>query len=144
MFKLAFTLETSHNVDGLVSRVVQRLNRRAADLFSQKKYGEDIYEIIIGLICVEPSVQAMGFLLPRKPRLQKKRRETKLLDGRLVVSEKLMTWDVNLDHSMVQGMNEAQFFNYLISTVEESLMHLKKYKNFSADKFADDFEQLRE
>ena len=59
MFKLAFTLETSHNVDGLVSRVVQRLNRRSDDLFSQKKYGEDIYEIIIGLICVEQSVQEM-------------------------------------------------------------------------------------
>ncbi len=124
---------------------VQHLNMRAKELFSTKAYGGEILEMTIGLICVEEEYQKLGFLTVRKPRFQKTRKETKSsLGGGVIVREKYLTWDVNLNLGYVlEAENQSQILDYVIDTVLTNLSHLNKYRKFDKEIFMKDLSTLK-
>jgi hypothetical protein len=143
MFRMGFTLEVDHLVGDRLGEIVRQLNDRAENIFLNEDYGSEIYEVIIGLICVEPSLQSLGFLVPRKARFRKSI-TTKLIAGGTVTSERVLTWDVNLDRAEVLTTDTHAMQNYVVDSVLKNLAHLNKYRGFDRIKFEADLQKLKE
>lgn len=142
MFRIGFTLEVDYLNGDKLSEIVRLLNLHAEIIFSNNDYGDEIYEIIIGLICVEPNLQSLGFLVPRKARFRKSI-TTKLIAGGTVTHERVLSWDVNLDRALVLNMDIQAAHNYVVDSVLENLAHLDKYKRFDRIKFESDLQKLK-
>jgi hypothetical protein len=142
MLRMGFTLEVDHLVGDRLVEIVRQLNDRAENIFLNEDYVDEIYEIIIGLICVEPSLQSLGFLAPRKARFRKSI-TTKLMAGGTVTREGVLVWDVNLDRAEVLTMDIHAMQNYIVDSVLKNLEHLNKYKGFDRIKFEADLQKLK-
>ena len=142
MLRMGFTLEVDHLVGDRLVEIVRQLNDRAENIFLNDDYGDEIYEIIIGLICVEPSLQSLGFFAPRKARFRKSI-TTKLIAGGTVTRERVLSWDVNLNRAEVLTMDIQAMQNYVVDSVLKNLAHLNKYKEFDRIKFAADLQKLK-
>jgi hypothetical protein len=142
VLRMGFTLEVDHLVGDRLGEIVRQLNDRAGNIFLNEDYGDEIYEIIIGLICVEPRLQSLGFLAPRKARFRKSI-TTKLIAGGTITRERVLSWDVNLDRAEVLTMDIPAMQNYIVDSVLRNLAHLNRYEGFNRIKFEADLQELR-
>ncbi|WP_044171301.1 hypothetical protein [Flectobacillus major] len=115
-------------------------------IFKDKFYGEDLYEIHIGVICVAPEFEL--FFKRRRPRYQKEQKEY-VKDGVKYVLLKNFEYDLKLDYSLYKSLNGNELKEKMFSEILDSFQILKsteiikKIKHFDRDSFFKDLEQLR-
>lgn len=106
--------------------------------FSEKKYGKDINEIIVGITCIAPEFER--FHLNKKPCYISYKEY--FIDGIKIVEEKLFTYSFSVDYECFKGSSEMENRRNIAYEIIESLENLekipKKVKDFNREKFKSD------
>ena len=131
------TLEYSTGVRKRASLVVD-LSEKLCEHFSDKNYGEDVKEILIGVIVMAPEFEP--FTPVRKPKYVFYREYIE--DDTKIVQDKSFGYDIKLDYAIFKDQSDDQNGKMLASVILDSLSNLdrlpKKVKQFDRAKFRED------
>jgi hypothetical protein len=143
MFSVNFSLETSAETAERMRVTVCELNNRFNQVICKDGYGDDIFEIIVGLICVSPDLVSGGFFKTRKPRYQRAKKTVRGLGGRSFVQERLYCWDIALDYSLIRELEEGRVYDHVIDKLCADLTHFSRFKSFDLERFTTDLSTAR-
>jgi len=122
----------------IFTNISEKLKRH----FNGLNYGNDLEEILIGVICVAPEFEKFNQL--RKPKYMEFRES--VLNGINVVEKKVYTYEIMINYEEFCSNNDRNNTIYLVNELLYSLKILdnlpKKIKNFDKEKFINDFEDL--
>ncbi|WP_026714007.1 hypothetical protein [Flavobacterium daejeonense] len=111
------------------------------EYFLKKKYGNDLIDIIIGVICVSPIFE--HFFKIRRPIYTKEKKEINS-EGFEYIIEKCLEYDIKLDFDIFKNYSEIETKKYLAKEIINSLsvfdLMKSKIKNFDSEKFKQDLE----
>ncbi|QOG04749.1 hypothetical protein [Flavobacterium sp. MDT1-60] len=109
--------------------------------FSEKKYGNDLMEIVIGIICVSPIFEQ--FFKPKPPKYTKEKKHIKS-EGFEYEVEKCLEYSIKLDFETFKSSSEVEAKKYLSSEIIKSLAIIEtmkvKIKDFDLINFKTDLE----
>lgn len=113
------------------------------DYFKKKTYGDDLIEIVIGIICVSPVFEA--FFKPGKPKYIKEKKGVKSEFTKQEYDiEKCLTYDIKLDFETFKNFSEIEAKKYLSLEILKSLEIIEvmksKIKDFNLINFKKDLE----
>ena len=91
--KFALTIEASTGVSDKTNLIIG-LSNRLSQYFSNKDYGEDIKQILIGVICVAPEFE--WFSTIRKPRYKFYRKYIR--DNSEIIEDRVFSFEVKIDY----------------------------------------------
>lgn len=121
------------------TRLIHGLSRKLSEYFSNKDYGNDVKEILIGIISVAPEFE--WFSKIRKPKYSFYRKYTSR-DGIEIIEDKLFSFDLKIDYEAFKNQSDDQNKKMLAAEVLRSLSNLdslpKKVKDFDKDQFKED------
>jgi hypothetical protein len=109
----------------------------------KKKYGNDLLELIIGIICVSQSLEA--FFKPGKPKYIKEKKGVKstYTDQEYDI-EKCLTYDIKLDFETFKKFSEIEAKKHIALEILKSLEIVEtmrtKIKDFDLTTFKKDLE----
>jgi len=121
------------------------LSEELETFFEKRNYGEDVKEIIIGIICVSKNFEP--FFNPRKPRYIKGKRiiKSKYTKQEYEI-EKCFEYDIKLDFETFKKVTEAEAKKILVEEILKSLSVLdefnSKIKNFDTTNFKNDLKHF--
>lgn len=108
---------------------------------SAKNYGEDLNELLIGVICVAPEFDK--FNVPRKPKFTDFKEG--IVSGIKVIEQKSFTYEIKIDYEQFYDSSENERVIFIIEQILDSLENLdkipKKVKNFDKEKFKNDVKE---
>ncbi|UII31973.1 hypothetical protein LVD17_27170 [Fulvivirga ulvae] len=114
------------------------------EYLSNRTYGSDVEEFLIGTICLKPEFEQ--FFKPRKPKYIKREVSNNL--GVEVVSQNSYGYDIKLDYAMLVEANEEVLRRTVANEIMKSLTHLdslpKKITDFDKEAFKHDLKQYFE
>ncbi len=124
-------------------RFIISLSNELDSFFAEKNYGEDVKEIIIGIICVSKDFES--FFNLRKPRYIRDKKVVKSKDTKQEYEvEKCLEYDIKLDYRSVIIASDAEIVKIISNEILNSLNIIdtmkKKIKDFDTKKFREDFE----
>jgi hypothetical protein len=137
--KFGISLYLSQDMDRL-SGVFNDLGKSVNGEIEQTKYGEDVQEFCIGVICVSPEFDA--FFKQKRMRYTKERREY-VKDGVLFAIEKTIEMEIKLEHSELSHIDHYQAVRLLAKSIIGVLANTKlpsKIKDFNLDLFISDLQ----
>ncbi len=136
--RIAIVVEASEGVANK-TWLVQNLSAELAEYFSDKDYGEDVEEIIIGIISVAPEFEFFSKI--RKPRY-KAYREYVNRDGLKIIEDRLFSFSLKIDYESLKNQTDEENRKMLASEILGSLSNLdalpKKVKDFDKERFKED------
>jgi len=109
----------------------------------EKNYGNDLIELVIGIICVNPSVE--DFFKPGKPKFIKKKKGviSEFTKNEYDI-EKCLTYDIKLDFETFRKFSEIEAKKHLSLEILKSLEIIEtmrtKIKDFDLATFKKDLE----
>jgi hypothetical protein len=111
------------------------------EYFLKKQYGDDLIEIIIGIICVSSIFDS--FFSPKKPKYIKNKKNTKSsYTHQTYEVEKCLTFDIKLDFENFKKFSEIEAKRHLSLEIIKSLEILEtmkyKIKDFDIETFKND------
>ena len=134
--KFALTLET--NLGGKRNDWINNLSEGLERHFATKNYGDDLKELLIGIIVVAPEFDF--FFKERKPKYRQGKREVSKHGTRYEVEDSV-TYDLKLDFSNYSNFKEDEFLLKLKNEIFSSihvLQKIKKLKKFDFESFQSD------
>lgn len=139
--KLALAQYTSREVDK-ETQFITSFSDTLEAYFHNKVYGEDINEIVIGVICVSEGFEQ--FFKPKKPKYTKEKKSIKS-EGFEYEIEKCLEYSINIDFNEFKNANdELQRKKILSRDILLSIDNLdlikKKIKHFNWEQFKRDLE----
>jgi len=137
--EFALTIETSIGLEDKVGEIVE-LSNKLSKYFSDKNYGADVKELLIGTISVAPEFEF--FTKPRKPRYTLYRRYVK--EEVEFIEDKLFGFSLKLDYDRIKNQSDEQNRKMLAKEILQSLSNLdslpKKVKDFDKERFIKDMQ----
>ncbi len=136
--KFGIVVEASVGLEDKTS-LIHSLSRKLFEYFSDKDYGNDIKEILVGIISVAPEFE--WFSKIRKPKYQFYRKYTSR-DGTGIIEDKLFSFDLKIDYETFKNQSDDQNEKMLAAEILGSLSNLdnlpKKVKEFDKERFKED------
>lgn len=122
-------------------RFINPLSDDLGSFFAEKDYGQDVKEIVIGVICVSKSFEP--FFKIKKPRYTKDKRVVKSKDTKKEYEiEKLFEYDIRLEHAPIVVASDEEIVKIISSEIINSLDIIDemkhKIKDFNLTKFKND------
>lgn len=113
------------------------------EYFLKKTYGNDIFEIVIGIICV--STYFEPFFIPKKPKFIKEKSTKKSIYTHQTYDiEKCLSYDIKLDFEIFKKSSEIEVKKYLSEEILKSIDIIttmkSKIKDFDLVNFKKDLE----
>ncbi|WP_035651846.1 hypothetical protein [Flavobacterium sp. ASV13] len=109
--------------------------------FIKKKYGNDLMEIVIGIICVSSIFEQ--FFKPKSPKYTKEKKHIKS-EGFEYEVEKCLEYSIKLDFETFKNSSEIKAKKYLAQEILKSLEIIdtmkSKFKDFDLVNFKKDLE----
>ncbi|CAD0007110.1 hypothetical protein FLACHUCJ7_03180 [Flavobacterium chungangense] len=138
--KFALALYTSAEIKK-ETRFLVHFSDELEKSFNNKKYGDDLMEIVIGIICVSPVFEQ--FFKPRKPKYTKDKKHVKS-EGFEYDIEKCLEFDLKLDFEIIKKASDDEAKKYLSKEILKSLDIINtmksKIKDFDLINFKQDLE----
>jgi hypothetical protein len=133
---VGLSLEIDGSIDDM-SDVVTEIDRRLKECFIGKAYGQDVENLIIGVILTSPDVD---HLHPASPLLYRKRVRYEIPTMEFA---NLIEYYVRPSFNVFAQLNVFQAKSYLCRLLVESLVmldsHRASFPNFDLMRFKDDF-----
>ena len=136
--KIGITLET--NLGGIRNVWIHNLSDSLNDHFKDKSFGDDLKELLIGIIVVAPEFDF--FFKVRKPKYRQGKKVL-TLHGNQYEVEDSVGYDVKLDYSKYSSYQEDEFMSHLKSEIFSSIQilnQIKRLKKFDFEAFAAELE----
>jgi len=109
--------------------------------FTEKRYGKDLMEIVIGIICVSPIFEQ--FFKPKLPKYTKDKKYVKS-EGFEYEIEKCLEYSIKLDFETIKNFSEIEAKKYVSLEILKSLEIIEtlrtKIKDFDLATFKKDLE----
>jgi len=138
--KIGLALYTSAEIRNK-SRCLIDFSDEMKRYFLKKNYGNDLSEIVIGIICVSPNFEQ--FFKPRRPKYTKDKKHIKS-EGFEYDIEKCLSYDIKLDFETCKNGTEEECRKFLAREILQSLTVLdvmkNKIKDFDTLQFRTDLE----
>lgn len=135
--KFALAIETSEGVEAKTNLIVD-LSNELAEFFSDKDYGNDVKQIVIGVISVAPEFE--WFSKIRKPKYTFYRGYTR--DGIEFVEDRVFSFDLKINYESLKNHSEEENREMLAREILGSLSNLeslpKKVRDFDKRRFSED------
>ena len=146
--KIGLTIENDKSISHLMP-AVRGINNAIKTYFADLEYGDDVIEIIIGLILLNDSVTSKRFHPVRPFEYKRFDTEKSRITGQIYEIHKTATWDVKPDCAIFSSKSLEDARDYLCESLITSTSELEYYRNdypnFDVTKFRADFEKcLRE
>ena len=111
---------------------------------AEKKYGNDLIELVIGIICVSPGFEA--FFKPGKPKYIKEKKDVKSEFTKNAYDiEKCLTYNIKLDFETFKKFSEIEAKKHLALEILQSLEIIEtmktKIKDFDFANFKEDLKK---
>lgn len=139
--KIALTQETNLSLDKI--QVINNLSSSLQDHFKDLNYGEDVNQILIGIICIKPEFDF--FYKVRKPKYTKKE-EIKNDLGETIEINNVVSFDVKFKYEILSGESIEIVQKIIASEILSSSKNMKsffdKIKKFDRDSFIADMESF--
>ncbi|MFM8912577.1 MAG: hypothetical protein ACKOE6_06630 [Flammeovirgaceae bacterium] len=119
------------------SEIITELDGQVNNLVREKKYGEDIAELYIGIVSVSP--QFAQFFKSRPPKYTKGHKSYVKEDVRYDLYNSF-EFDVMLDFETFRNANEQEAQKMIALGILSSFDVFKKFKKFDSAKFKSDLE----
>ena len=137
IMKFAIVVEASEGVADK-TKLIHHLSNLLCEHFSDKDYGDDVREILIGAICVSPEFE--WFSKIRKPKYVFYRKYIR--ESVEIIEDRVFSFDIKIDHESFRSQSDGQNEKMLASEILESLSNLdvlpKKVKDFDKERFKED------
>lgn len=98
--------------------------------FLNKSYGNDLIDIVIGIVCVSPNFEQ--FFKPRRPKYTKDKKHIKS-EGFEYEIEKCLSYDIKLDFETFKSSSEMEAKKYLSEEILKSLEIIGTMKSIIKD-----------
>ncbi|MEO8237471.1 MAG: hypothetical protein ABI576_05130 [Flavobacterium sp.] len=138
--KIAFAQYTSAEIRKKTRFLVDFSNDMER-YFLKKKYGNDLMEIVIGVICVSPNFEQ--FFKTKKPKYTKDKIHIES-EGFEYDIEKCLEYSIKLDFETFKNSSEDEAKKYLSKEILKSLVTIEtmksKFKDFDLFLFKTDLE----
>lgn len=138
--KLGLALYTSDEIRN-ETRFLIDFSDDMEKFFFQKNYGNDIMDIVIGIVCVSPIFEQ--FFKPRRPKYTKDKIHIKS-EGFEYDIEKCLEYSIKLDFETFKNSSEEEAKKYLSQEILKSLEIIdrmkSKIKDFDLVNFKKDLE----
>lgn len=135
--KFAISIEVSIGVEKQ-THLIRDLSNKLSLHFLNKDYGNDVIEIIIGIISVAPEFE--WFSTVRKPRYKFFRRHFR--EGTEIIEDRIFVFDLKIDYESFKNQTDYENERMLASEIFGSLSNLdrlpKKIKYFDKVRFRED------
>ncbi|MCM0666907.1 hypothetical protein [Flavobacterium tyrosinilyticum] len=113
--------------------------------FTQKVYGKDLMEIVIGIVCVSPIFE--NFFKPKPPKYTKEKKHIRS-EGFEYEVEKCLEYSIKLDFETFKNFSEIEAKKHLSLEILKSLEIIEtmksKIKDFDLINFKKDLENYFE
>ena len=138
--KIGLALYTSTEIRN-ESRCLIDFSDDMKEYFLNKSYGNDLIDIVIGIVCVSPNFEK--FFKPRRPKYTKDKKHIKS-EGFEYDIEKCLSYDIKLDFETFKSSSEMEAKKYLSEEILKSLEIIgtmkSKIKDFDLINFKKDLE----
>ena len=135
--RFALTVEPSESVANK-TYLIHNVSNKLSEYFSDKNYGDDVKQILIGVICVAPEFD--WFSTIRKPKYVFYRKYVR--DSSEIIEDKVFTFDLKIDYENFKNQPDEQNNKMLALEIQKSLTNLnnlpKKVKDFDKERFEED------
>ncbi len=138
--KIGIALTT--NLDIERSSWIEEISTLLKKYFEEMHYGENLKDLILGIICVETRFDF--FLKERKPKYYHGKRKIVGHDITIEV-ENALEYDVKLNYDRMRGLDKIEFKREILNTLlasTEKIRTIKSITDFDLEKFQSDFSLL--
>lgn len=133
---VSLTAEISADISE--SSAIYTLSEHLTRHFRARHYGDDVEELVIGIICVRPEFDFFFDVRGLKYVAHK----TITHDGISIEAHKCLSYDLKIDHAAFVASSEVEKITLLAKSLVDSLTIFttlsKKVKRFDAGSFQDD------
>ena len=137
--KVGLAIYASREVN---SDTINDLSNELEIQFKDLVYGEGVYNLYTGIICVSKDFEP--FFKPRKPKYTKNKKENEI-DGIKYTTEKSFEFDCKIDFNTYQELDDvgkkSLIASDLLKTTKE-VFKKKKIKDFKEEEFIEDLENF--